>query len=123
MIKINEVAFTSYPVTDRQRARDFYERILQLKLSMNLDLENGFWIEYDISGATLALSNMWQVAPNAGPCIAFEVDDFPAAIAVLRAEGVKIQPEPFETPVCHIAIITDPDGNLITIHKRKPGNS
>ena len=25
MIKVNEIAFAAYPVTDKQRARDFYE--------------------------------------------------------------------------------------------------
>jgi predicted enzyme related to lactoylglutathione lyase len=122
MIKVNEVAFTSYPVTDKKRARDFYERIFNFTPTMDLDLENGFWVEYDINDATLALSNMWKGSPNAGPCIAFEVDDFAEAVATLKAEGVPIDPEPFETPVCHIAIIADPDGNLITIHKRKPGH-
>jgi hypothetical protein len=28
--------------------------------------------------------------------------------------------EPHETPVCHLATVADPDGNLIIIHKRKP---
>jgi catechol 2,3-dioxygenase-like lactoylglutathione lyase family enzyme len=31
MIKVNEIAFVAYPVTDKQRARDFYEGLLGLK--------------------------------------------------------------------------------------------
>ena len=31
--------------------------------------------------------------------------------------------EPLETPVCHMAIISDPDGSRLLIHKRKPGHS
>jgi hypothetical protein len=27
-----------------------------------------------------------------------------------------------ETPVCHFAIVRDPDGNAVMIHKRKPHN-
>jgi hypothetical protein len=28
--------------------------------------------------------------------------------------------EPFETPCCHMAVVQDPDGNKIIIHKLKP---
>jgi predicted enzyme related to lactoylglutathione lyase len=49
------------------------------------------------------------------------VDDFEAAIAELKAQGVKFQMEPFPTPVCRIAFINDPDGNAICIHKRNAG--
>jgi predicted enzyme related to lactoylglutathione lyase len=54
--------------------------------------------------------------------MAFEMADFPAAIAELKAAGVKFLMDPFETAVCHMALITDPDGNKLTIHKRKPGH-
>ena len=30
---------------------------------------------------------------------------------------------PFETPVCHMVMVSDPDGNTVIIHKRKPGNN
>ena len=30
--------------------------------------------------------------------------------------------EPFETPVCHMGLVPDPAGNMIIIHKRKPGH-
>jgi len=32
---------------------------------------------------------------------------------------VKFRMEPMPTPVCHMAMIFDPDGNSICIHKRK----
>jgi predicted enzyme related to lactoylglutathione lyase len=28
--------------------------------------------------------------------------------------------EPFESPVCRMTIVSDPDGNSIAIHKRHP---
>lgn len=27
--------------------------------------------------------------------------------------------EPMESPVCHMAVVSDPDGNSVTIHRRK----
>jgi catechol 2,3-dioxygenase-like lactoylglutathione lyase family enzyme len=120
MIKINEIAFIGYPVTDKEKARAFYEGVIGLVPTMNHDMGEGFWVEYEIGTQTLALSNMWKGAKGLGPSIAFEVEDFTQTIDFLRSKDVIFDNEVFETPVCHIGIITDPDGNLITIHKRKP---
>ena len=73
--------------------------------------------------ATLAISDMWgaQWKPSPdGPIIALEVADFNAAIAALRAAGVKFNLEPIDSGVCRMAIISDPAGNAVTIHHRKP---
>jgi predicted enzyme related to lactoylglutathione lyase len=50
-----------------------------------------------------------------------KVEDFDAAVARLRAHGAKFRMEPFPTPVCHIAMIFDPSGNTLCIHKRNVG--
>jgi len=123
MIKVNEVAFVGYPVTDKQKAVDFYEGIFNLKRESGHDLPTGFWYEYDIAGTTLAISSYWEPGVRVGPSIAFEVDDFDATISELKAKGVPFKEEPFDSAVCHFAVITDPDGNLIVIHKRKPKNA
>ena len=125
MIKVNEIAFVAYPVKDKQKARDFYEGILNLKLEMNSDFPEGFWLEYEIGRETLALSNFWKPAESAtavGPSVGLEVADFDASIAELKKRGVPFSTEPMETPVCHLAVVADPDGNSLFIHKRKPGH-
>jgi len=121
-MKIVEVAFTGYPVTDMERARAFYEDILKLEPSRIF--ANGQWIEYDLGHSTFALSNMaqekWKPSSD-GPAVAFEVDDFDSAMKALRAGNVKFLIEPFESPVCRMAIIADRDGNSVAIHKRNVG--
>ncbi|MBV9105615.1 MAG: VOC family protein [Verrucomicrobia bacterium] len=121
-MKIVEVAFTGYPVTDMERARAFYEDILKLEPSRIF--ANGQWIEYDLGPSTFALSNMaqekWKPSSD-GPAVAFEVDDFDSAVKALRAGNVKFLIEPFESPVCRMAIIADRDGNSVAIHKRNVG--
>ena len=81
-MKIVELAFTGYPVTDMERARAFYEGVL--KLEPTRILGNGHWIEYDLGPSTFALSNMskeeWKPSSD-GPAVAFEVEDFDSAIA------------------------------------------
>ena len=88
-----------------------------------MKLEHNFgdqWLEYDINGATLAITTMdKEHAPGLlGGVIAFEVDDLDAFVARLREKQAKFRREPMSTPVCRMAIITDPDGNEIIIHKR-----
>ena len=69
-----------------------------------------------------------------GTGAALEVENFDEAIKRLRNQGVPFAAEPFETPcmshgggarsgpVCRMAIIQDPDGNKLIIHKLKPEN-
>ena len=54
-----------------------------------------------------------------GTGVALEVEDFDAAIEHLKAKDVRFAWDAFESPVCHMAIIQDPDGNKIIIHKLK----
>jgi catechol 2,3-dioxygenase-like lactoylglutathione lyase family enzyme len=124
MIKVNEIAFVSYPVTDKQRARDFYEGLLGLTQESGTDFPDGFWIEYAIGAGTLALSNFWKPSASAhmGPAVGLEVEDFDATVARLKEKGVPFSHEVMETPVCHLCVVLDPDGNSLFIHKRKPSH-
>jgi catechol 2,3-dioxygenase-like lactoylglutathione lyase family enzyme len=123
MINVNEIAFVAYPVTDKQRARDFYEGLLGLKPTMDSVFSQGYWIEYDIGTGTLALSNFWKPAaePAMGPTAALEVENFDYIVALLKTKGVPFVDGPHESSVCFMAMVTDPDGNSLWIHKRKPG--
>jgi len=120
-MKVTEIAFTCYPVKDVKAARNFYEQVLGLKAERTFGEGNMGWIEYDIGPGTLALGygvEGWN--PNAGGgSVGLEVADFPAAMEKIKAAGVKVATGPFETPVCHMVVVSDPDGNSITIHKRK----
>lgn len=124
-MKITEIAFSCYPVTNMERARGFYEGVLGLKRTHQSGEPGGMeWCEYDIGSGTLSIgagAPGWK--PTSDGCsVGLEVDDFDASIAHLRAKGVKFHMEPFETPVCRMAFIYDPDGNAICIHKRNAGH-
>lgn len=123
-MKITEIAFSSYPVTDVERARAFYEGVLGLKVTMDMNMgEEGHWIEYDIGPGTLGIGRYpgWKPTGD-GCCVGLEVEDFESAVADIKAAGVPIKMGPLETPVCHMAMVSDPDGNTVVIHKRKPGH-
>ena len=79
MIRITEIAFTGYPVTDLARARTFYETLLGLKPAKTFGEGDRQWIEYEVGTGTIAISNLagdaWKPASD-GPAVAFEVENF-----------------------------------------------
>lgn len=46
-MKVQEIAFFVYPVTDVKRTPEFYEGILGLTATMDHEMEGDHWIEYD----------------------------------------------------------------------------
>jgi predicted enzyme related to lactoylglutathione lyase len=121
-MKIKKIGFVGIPVTDLKRAREFYEDALGLKVSD--EMMGGKWIEYAIGDDTLAIANVsdtWTLSDQ-GTGAALEVEDFDEAIKRLKDRHVRFAAEPFETPCCHMAVVQDPDGNKLMIHKLKPDN-
>jgi len=118
-MKIAEIAFTCYAVTDMARSRAFYEGVLGLVPATVMDSDHSQWVEYEIGSGAFAIGKApgWNPSPE-GASVAFEMEDFDAAISELRAAGVKFRMEPFPTPVCRMAMILDPDENTVCIHKR-----
>lgn len=125
-MKITEFAFVGHPVASLHRARDFYEGVLRLPVPKaidgDLDSDQGF-LEYSIGTSTLAITTTWsegQPPQETGFGLVLEVEDFDQADEHLSGHGVKFELGPFHGPTCSIAVITDPDGNKIGIHKIKP---
>ena len=120
-MKVTDIAFTGYPVTNMPRARDFYEKKLGLSPTV-YELEKGAsWVEYEMRSGTLAITDIdlnWQPQDN-GPSIALEVDDFDAMMIHLRDNGFTICADKIDTPVCKIGTIQDSEGNMITIYSKK----
>ena len=121
-MKIKAIGFVAIPVTDIERARSFYEGVLGLRTSD--EMMGGKWIEYAIGEDTLAIANVsdtWTPSDQ-GTGAALEVEDFDETIRRLKDRHVRFAAEPFETPCCHMAVVQDPDGNKLIIHKLKPDN-
>jgi predicted enzyme related to lactoylglutathione lyase len=114
---ITAVAFTVYPVRDVANARKFYESALGLKLTHNFRDE---WLEYDLGDTTFAISSMDRDHQPGlkGAVVAFEAEDFDAFIKRLKAAGATFIHDTFETPVCRMAVVADPEGNHVIIHQR-----
>ena len=120
-MQVTEIAFSIYPVTDLKRARSFYEGTLGLKPGMVYEGDNQGYIEYEIGSGVLAIGagvHMFKPSSDGGS-VALEVEDFDVAIKELRAFGSKFVVEAMDFPGCQMASILDPDGNTLTIHRRK----
>jgi predicted enzyme related to lactoylglutathione lyase len=118
-MKAKKVAFTGIPITDIKRARASYEGVLGLKISG--EFGEGIWIEYEIGPDTLAIGSVgdqWKPSED-GTSVAIEVEDFDAAIKNLKQAKARFAAEGIESPVCWMAVVQDPDGNKIIIHKLK----
>ena len=122
-IQITDIAFTGTPVTDMKKARAFYEGVLGLVPGLKFEGEGYCWIEYEIGPGknTFAISTgnpQWQPSPQ-GTTLGLEVADIDAAIAHLRENNATIVTETFDSPVCRMALVADPDGNTVCIHQCK----
>jgi len=120
-MKIVEFAFVIYPASELARSRAFYEGVLGLASTLCIDEGGQFYVEYEIGPHTLGIGNEPFLKPSGdGPHLVLEVDDFDAAIEHLKRHQVPFAMEPFVAPPgCKAAIIVDPDGNKLGIHKRK----
>ncbi|WP_438481720.1 VOC family protein [Oleiharenicola lentus] len=118
MIKFKEIAFTAYAVTNMAKAKKFYEGVLGLKRSRVFSKN---FIEYDIGKSTLVVAcapKLWFPSKK-GTAVAIEVADFEAAVEHFRAHKIKFAIPPQYFPICSMFGVRDPDGNMLTFHKRK----
>ncbi|MBO9540463.1 VOC family protein [bacterium] len=113
---VTQIAFVMYPVTDMARAVAFYRDVLGLKPE---GLASETWVEFEVGKGTFGVGNFEQVGkPGTAQSLSLEVDDMEAFRAMLAERGVKAS-EAFETPICWISMVSDPDGNQIWLHQAK----
>ena len=118
-IQVKEVAFIFYPIKDVAVARKFYGGLLGLRVGLEIEFAPGqWWIEYDIAGQALAISNaMPDGKPQAS--LTLEVADLDASLKTVKEAGVPLAFDVMEFPPCRMFAIKDPDGNQIGLHQRK----
>lgn len=121
-MKITEIAFFAYAVSDMKKARTFYEGVLGLKPNSEYDgSKNPNWVEYEIGAGTLGVGcapGMWDPSTK-GASAALEVDNYDEALATIKARNIPVVMGPHDFPSCRMIVIADPDGNRLTLHKRK----
>jgi len=117
--EITGMDLSGYMVKDASRAIGFYRDVLGLEPVKVYPDNKG--AEYELADGTTfglwgGLGDVMPFQPSNG--ILFAVDDFDAAVAAIKTRGIPVLME-HETPVCFMAMINDPEGNTVTLHKRK----
>lgn len=118
-MQISRVQRLSIPVSDQDKARDFYVDALGLELVLEAPVtmgEDARWIEVSPDGAetSIVLVTWLPASPGSGQGLMLETTDIDVDSERLRASGVTIE-GPFETPWGRQATLEDPDGNGIVL--------
>jgi predicted enzyme related to lactoylglutathione lyase len=106
------------PTRNAGRLIAFYRDVLGLPTTVLDDNANG--AEFELADGTTF--GVWAPpeppgdAPGCAPL--FAVGDINAAVKLFQSRGAELG-DPFETPVCFLALGKDPDGNQFGIHQRK----
>ncbi len=115
---VERTDFISVPVTDMERAKQFYAETLGLDQVS----EAGF-PEFQLGeNISVYLMNMQAIgseftAPHTAH-IALRVPDVHETRKELEARGVEFDGDILDTSVCHMAFFRDPDGNALMLHRR-----
>jgi predicted enzyme related to lactoylglutathione lyase len=117
---VTGVDFVSIPTQDLERAIAFYGPTLGLRRSVYRP-ERSF-AEFETGTVTLSVLDPERMGigsfkPNTNH-VALQVEDVPAARAALEERGVTFAGDTFDSGVCHMAFLADPDGNALMLHHR-----
>jgi catechol 2,3-dioxygenase-like lactoylglutathione lyase family enzyme len=116
---VERTDFVGIPVTDRDRAVEFYGETLGLRRN---ELAHPEWPELEPGNVTLLLTTPEQTGVPfraSAYSVALRVSDVGAEMKRLQDAGVTfLSPEVFDSSVCHMAFVADPDRNAIILHRR-----
>ena len=117
---VTGVDFVSVPTQDLERAVAFYGETLGLPRSVYLPEKN--FAEFETGTVTLNVLNPERMGigpfrPNTN-FVALHVEDVAAARSELEGRGVTFMGDIVDTGVCHMALLSDPDGNALMLHHR-----
>jgi uncharacterized protein len=127
IMKMNPVGWFEIYVADMERSRAFYEAVLALKFTKLETPEPSvadmlaFPMEHNAPGAAGALVHMQGQQPNGnGTIVYFHCDDCTVEAKRVPASGGKIMKDKFAIgQYGFIALVIDPDGNVIGLHSMK----
>ncbi len=116
---IQRIAYIWYPVTDMNRAVEFYHE----PLGLTLLFKGEDWSELEIDGQRLALRKVSTFPEHndpAVPGVSFLAQPIEQVIATLSQKGVHFVEELKVYPYGKLATFRDPDGNLLGLYEPPP---
>ncbi|WP_405147917.1 VOC family protein [Sphaerisporangium sp. NBC_01403] len=112
---LRSISVVSIPVSDQDRAAEFYTRRLGFTLVADNPMGDRRWVQLTPpgGGATITLVTWFpSMAPGSVSGLVIECDEVAATLARLRAEGVTVHQDDVEkAPWGAFFTFEDPDGN------------
>ncbi len=123
---ITKVEVVSVPVSDPDRAKDFYVNVLGMELLQDMVMDDNMrWIQVrpDGSDASITLVTWFPTMP-AGSLkgLVLETPDMETTIAEIAAMGYVIDCDIDEQPWGRFVMFDDPDGNGIVLREPPGGH-
>ena len=114
-LKLNHVNHVVYLVRDTKRSMEFYHDFLGIKqIPSQVDNPNITWLQLP-SGVMLHLIETDQAPCPEESHIAFEVEDFDAAMEAVKARGLEITRSGVRNDGQRFLFTHDPDGNRVEL--------
>lgn len=114
-MRLGAIEILSIPVTDQQRAKEFYEQTLGFKLISDEPFEQGMrWVQLEPpgGGTNITLVTWFEgLRPGSLTGMVLACEDVDATYDELRARGVTFTAPPEDMPWGRFANLQDPDGN------------
>jgi predicted enzyme related to lactoylglutathione lyase len=119
---VTGVDFIGIPTRDIEASMRFYGDVLGLPRSV---YREGMFAEFETGNCTLNImhaENMGLPHEPVRNALALHVDDMDVALERMREAGIAVTGHggepPFDTGVCYMAFLEDPDGNQLMLHHR-----
>ena len=118
---ITQLQLLSVPVSDQDRARDFYVDVLGMELVRDNHMGPAQrWVQVAPRGGQTSLTLVtWFPSMPAGSLrgLVLETDDLEADVAALRERGLDVVDTIRTEPWGRYVTITDPDGNGLVLQE------
>ena len=117
---IDHVQIVSIPVSDQDRARDFYVNALEWELVSDNDTGDRRWVEVAPKhGQTAFTLVTWFETMPAGSLrgIVLDTDDIEKTYEELSERGIVFDGPIEEGPFSRVTSFSDPDGNTFVLHQ------
>ena len=122
---ITHIDVLSLPVSDPDRARDFYVQTLGFDLVRDNEMGPAQrWIQVAPKGAQTSITLVtWfdTMPPGSLQGLVLHTDDLDAEVTALTARGVAVPDGVQDAPWGRFAVFADPDGNRLVLSGRPGG--